>query len=248
MAVVAGDDGGGAERGSGGGGAPASPSRFPWHWSDADARGQAASRWGFASMDERIFAPLSLANTRGAATPAIPEPALHAFSSERHEALGIPAGVPFYEETTFWNPLWTLAPEAVQTTDIVDMAASAVAIGEGTLLSPESHRAQIAPDLLGFGSVLEGCPACRTLDGAYSYGLGVVLSGPWVLQNPLLGGYGSVMAYLPGRGIAVAVVTTFAEDAFDEIGNNNSARASWTIIARIAALLAPEQAPAPTRS
>ena len=54
---------------------------------------------------------------------------------------------------------------------------AAVAIGEGTLLSPASHAAQIAPDLLGFGSPLEGCPACRTLDEAYSYGLGVVLSG-----------------------------------------------------------------------
>jgi CubicO group peptidase (beta-lactamase class C family) len=117
-------------------------------------------------MNERIFAPLGLTNTRGWATPEIPEPVLHAFSAERHEALGIPAGVPFYEETTFWNPSWTLAPGAVQTTDIVDMAASAVAVGEGTLLSPESHRAQIAPDLLGFGSPLEGCPACHTLDEA----------------------------------------------------------------------------------
>ena len=199
-------------------------------------------------MNERIFAPLGLTNTRGWSTPEIPEPVLHAFSSERHEALGIPAGVPFYEETTFWSPSWTLAPGAVQTTDIADMAASAIAIGEGTLLSSESHRAQIAPDLLGFGAPLEGCPACHTLDEAYSYGLGVVLSGTWVLQNPLLAGYGSVMAYLPGRKIAVAVVTTFDESAFDEVGNNRSARASWEIFARIASMLAPEQAPAATRS
>ena len=39
---------------------------------------------------------------------------------------------------------------------------AAVAIGEGTLLSPASHQAQIAPDLVGFGAPLEGCPNCRT--------------------------------------------------------------------------------------
>jgi hypothetical protein len=56
------------------------------------------------------------------------------------------------------------------------------------------------------------------------------------------------MAYLPGHRIGVAVVTTFDEAAFDEVGDNRSARASWEIFARIAALLAPEQAPAATRS
>ena len=74
-----------------------------------------------------------------------------------------------------------------------------------------------------------------------------MLSGPWILQNPLLAGYGSVAAYLPGRKIAIAVVTTLGEESFDEAGDSRSARASWEIFASIAALLAPEEAPATAR-
>ena len=171
------------------------------------------------ALQEQVLGPLGLRNTVAWSTPEIPEPVLHAFSSERRRALGIPAGTRFYEESTYWNPSWTLAQGAIQTTDIVDMTTTAVAIGEGTLLSPESHQAQIAPDLLGFGSPLAGCPNCHTLDETYNYGLGVVLSGDWILQNPLFAGYGAVMAYLPAEKIAIAVATTFGEGAFDDQGN-----------------------------
>jgi hypothetical protein len=111
------------------------------------------------------------------------------------------------------------------------------------LLTPESHRAQISPDLVGFGSPLEGCPACHTLEAAYSYGLGVVLADRWILQNPLFGGYGAIEAYLPSERIAIAVATTFGEQGFDEQGNNLHARASWEIFAAIGAFLAPDDAP-----
>nr|MBA2518182.1 beta-lactamase family protein [Chloroflexia bacterium] len=135
------------------------------------------------ALQEQVIGPMGLRNTVAWATPEITGPVLHAFTSERRPALGIPAGTRFYEESTFWNPSWTLAQGAIQTTDIVDMTTSAVAIGEGTLLSAASHQAQIAPDLLGFGSPLNGCPNCHTLDETYSYGLGVVLSGDWIVQN-----------------------------------------------------------------
>lgn len=199
-------------------------------------------------LQERISAPLGLTGTQSSQTAQIPEPVLHAFSSERRSFLGIPAGARFYEETTFWNPSWTLAPGSVQTSTIADMAVSALAFAEGTLLSPESHAAQIAPDLLGFGAPLEGCSACHTLDADYNYGLGIVLSGPWVLQNPLLAGYGSIAAGLPGRNLAIAVATTFNETCFDEQGDNRSSRASWDIFADIAAILAPDAVPARSRS
>jgi CubicO group peptidase (beta-lactamase class C family) len=194
-------------------------------------------------LQERISAPLGLTGTQSSQTAQIPEPVLHAFSSERRSFLGIPAGTRFYEETTFWNPSWTLAPGAVQTSTIADMAVSALAFAEGTLLSPESHAAQIAPDLLGFGAPLEGCPACHTLEAGYIYGLGIVLSGDWVLQNPLLAGYGSIAAGLPGRNLAIAVATTFTEDCFDDQGDNRSSRASWNIFADIAAVVAPDVVP-----
>jgi hypothetical protein len=67
---------------------------------------------------------------------------LHAFTSERKFLLQIPPEVRFYEESSFWDPSWTIARGAIQTTNIVDLASSAAAIGEGvllsTLLAPES--------------------------------------------------------------------------------------------------------------
>ncbi len=199
-------------------------------------------------LQTRVLDPLGLTNTTASTTAEIPEPVLHVFTSERREILGIPPGTRFYEESTYWNPSWTLAPGAIQTTNIVDVAASAIAIGEGTLLSSASHQAQVAPDLLGFGSPMEGCATCATMEERYNYGLGVVLSGPWILQNPLFAGCGAVMAYLPSKKIAIAVATTFTEKAFDDQGNNPSDRASWTIFANIATLLAPDEAPAAKRN
>ena len=185
--------------------------------------GQALEKIGGKPLDvalqEQVLGPMGLPNTVAWSTPQISEPVLHAFSSERRQALGIPAGARFYEESTYWNPSWTFAQGAIQTTDIVDMTTTAEAVGEGTLLSPESHQAQIAPDLLGFGKPLAGCPACHTLDEAYTYGLGVVLTNSWIAQNPLFAGYGAVAGYLPAEKIAVAVATTFGEGAFDEQGN-----------------------------
>ena len=124
------------------------------------------------------------------------------------------------------------------------MTATAVAIGEGTLLSRASHRAKVDPVLLGFGSSLEGCrPVCHTLEPSYVYGLGVVNSGGWLLQNPLFGGYGAVAAYLPAKKIAIAVAVTFGEGAFDEEGNYRYGNASQRLFATIGAFLAPDDAP-----
>lgn len=199
------------------------------------------------ALQEQVLGPMGLRNTVAWATPQISEPVLHAFSSERRQSLGIPAGTRFYEETTYWNPSWSLATGSIETTDIVDMATSAVAVGEGTLLSPASHQAQIAPDLLGFGAPLAGCPTCRTLNESLNYGLGVVLSGSWILQNPLFAGYGGVMAYLPARKIAIAVATTFGEGSFDDEGNYRYS-SHVELYAAIGAYLAPDDPPPAPRA
>jgi CubicO group peptidase (beta-lactamase class C family) len=194
-------------------------------------------------MRQKILRPLQLRNTRDSSTSAIQKPVLHAFSSERREALGIPPSEGFYEESTYWNPSWTLAEGAIQTTDIYDMAATAEAIGTGALLSSESHGEQIAPKLIGFGHEQDGCPACHTLDAVYSYGVGVVITGQWILQNPLFGGYGSLEAYLPSKKIAVAVAVTFGEGAFDARGEYLNGRAARAIFGDIAALMTGEALP-----
>lgn len=189
-------------------------------------------------LREQVLDPLGLVNTRNAETAAIPEPVLHSYSSERRAALGIPAGVRFYEESTFWDPSWTITRGAIQTTNIYDMTATAEAIGTGALLTPESHREQVEPKLIGFGAPLDGCLTCRTLDGKYSYGLGVAISDGWILQNPLFAGYGSTEAYLASRRIAIAVATTPGEAAFDDQGNyKQGGNLSLPIFRAIAAAL-----------
>jgi CubicO group peptidase (beta-lactamase class C family) len=196
------------------------------------------------ALQEQVLDPMGLRNTVAWSTPQISEPVLHAFSSERRQALGIPSGTRFYEESTYWSPSWTFAQGAIQTSDIADLTTTAEAVGEGTVLSPASHQAQIAPDLLGFGSPLKGCPACHTLDESYTYGLGAVLSGDWILQNPLFAGYGAVSGYLPAQKIAVAVATTYGEGAFDDEGNYKYSSHS-NIFAAIGTYLAPDH-PVPT--
>src|SRR5690242_16745129 len=88
-------------------------------------------------LQETVLGPLGLTNTTdpGPGAPSIPEPALHAFTSERRSQLGIPAATRFYEESTYRNPSWTITRGAIQTTNIVDMNATAVAVRTGTLLS-----------------------------------------------------------------------------------------------------------------
>lgn len=94
------------------------------------------------------------------ATPQIPEPVLHAFSSERLADLRVPSSSPFYEESTFWNPSWTTAPGAVQITDITDMTTTMEVVGTGELLSKASFAAQVGYNLVDFGHPDPKCPVC----------------------------------------------------------------------------------------
>jgi CubicO group peptidase (beta-lactamase class C family) len=191
-------------------------------------------------LQERVLDPLQLTGTGASDTAWMPEPVLHAFTSERREPLGIPAGVRFYEESTYWSPSWTLARGAVQYTTIADMARTMEAIGTGALLSPEMHEEQVGMQLLGFGEPMEGCNNCHTQDEAYTYGLGVVHSRGWILQNPLFHGYGGTTAWHPEAKVAIAVETTYGEGSFDETGSSLYGNTSRAIFDRIAALLVPE--------
>lgn len=193
-------------------------------------------------LEQYILNPLGLRDTRSSSTAAIPAPVLHTFTSERRWVYGVDPGTRFYEEATFWNPSWTTAPGAVQTTTIHDLTATAEAVGTGALLSAASHRAQVSPELIGFGSPEEGCPTCRELTERYSYGIGVALIGPWILQSPLFAGCGGVMAYLPSKRIAIGIATTFGEESYDDEGLLVNGNAAQAIFRDIAAYLAPDDA------
>jgi CubicO group peptidase (beta-lactamase class C family) len=193
-------------------------------------------------LSEKVHGPMGLTGTVESQTSAVPSPVLHAFTSERREALGIPAEIPFYEESTFWNKQWGTPMGANETTTIDDMATSAVAVGTGSLLSRSSYEAMTGPNLVGFGSADPSCaPACRPMTTEFNFGLGVARTGSWLFQGPSLSGYSATMAYLPSQEIAIAVVVTFLPAAYDAQGNNASSASS--IFRSIGELMAPDDAP-----
>ena len=169
-------------------------------------------------MQEQILAPLGLHDTDSPSTPDIRPPVLHAFDSERG----------LYEESTYWNPSWTLARGAIMTSNIYDVGKSAIAIGTGALLSPQSHREQIFPRSL----------VSRPNRPKVYFGMGVViLAGSWIVQTPLFGGYQGIMAYLPSKKIAIAITSTLGEKS------SPSTNYSTLIFQQIGKYLAPSQPP-----
>ena len=180
---------------------------------------------------ERIIEPLGMEGTESHQTAEIPEPVLHAYSSERDT----------YEESTFWNPSWTTAEGAVMISDIHDLATSARAIGTGELVSADSHEEQIAPSVVGLGGPTDTCPesVCLEQQPTFYYGIGTAVLGGWVLQNPSFFGYGAVQAYLPSEDLAIAASATLGEDA--EVGLNGGQK----VFEEIAAELAPDNPPQP---
>ena len=228
------------------------PMMFPpgTNWSYAHTNfmllGEILSKIGGKPLDvllrEKVLIPMGLKNTVASQTSEIPSPILHAYDSERRSALKIPSDIGFYEESTFFNSQWGTPIGANQTTTIDDMATTAVKVGTGALLSKSSYEAMTGPHLLGFGKKQDNCArSCGPQTNVYNYGLGIVRSGSWLLQNPLLGGYAAVEAYLPSKKIALAVAVTFAPEAFDSEGNyHNSGDA---LFRSIGTYLAPDDAP-----
>jgi CubicO group peptidase (beta-lactamase class C family) len=190
------------------------------------------------AMRQYILDPMDLKQTQSFSTPQIPEPVLHTFSSERRSELHIPAGVPFYEESTFWNPSWTTAEGAIQITDITDMSKSMEAVGAGKLLSRASLAAQVSPNLVGFGKADPHCPACHRMSEALNYGLGVVIRGPWITQTKSFAGCGATVGYLPSKKLTVAVATTYSPKAFDDEGGYKNV--SDKVFAALGNALAPD--------
>jgi len=192
------------------------------------------------ALRQQVLGPLGLRDTVDPGTPEITRPVLHAFSAERRPALGIPAGTPFLEESTYWNPSWTLAQGAIETTNIADMTRTAIGLGEGRLLSPGSYAQQIDPHI-GFGHEQPGCRNCHQLNAHYGYGFGTVRNGGWILQNPAFAGYAAVEAYNPATKVSIAVVTTFREGSYE--ANGDIPNYATTLYEAIGAIVSPDSPP-----
>jgi hypothetical protein len=79
------------------------------------------------------------------------------------------------------------------------------------------------------------------MNDVYTYGMGTVITGDWLVQNPLFAGEAGVMAYLPSKKVSIAVAVTYLPEAFDEQGNYHNE--GDTLFRRIAKELAPDDAP-----
>src|SRR5215212_8700481 len=180
---------------------------------------------------ERIVEPLGMRGTQSHQTAVIPEPVLHAYTKERGT----------YEESTFWDPSWTLAKGSVMITDIHDLATSARAIGTGKLVSEKSHKEQVGSSLVGLGGPTKKCPknVCAKQTSGFHYGLGTFIVGGWILQNPSFYGWGALQAYLPEKDLAIAASATLDKEA--KVGLNGG----QMVFDEIAAELAPDYPPRP---
>jgi CubicO group peptidase (beta-lactamase class C family) len=171
------------------------------------------------ALRQYVLQPMGLKQTAQFSTSFIPLPALHSYPAERREALGIKPSIPFMEESTYWNPSWTTHVGAVETTDISDLNTSLEAVAFGKLLSKASSQLQIKPTLMGFGHKQSNCPACAKQSVALTYGLGVILSGPWITQTLGFAGASGAVGYLPQQKLAIAVEATNDQSAYDAQGN-----------------------------
>ncbi|MFD6227946.1 serine hydrolase domain-containing protein [Streptomyces sp. NPDC060232] len=161
-------------------------------------------------MRQNVLEPMGLTRTAISSRAEIPTPVLHGFDNER--------GV--FEDSTYWDPSWTVAEGAVMTGTLEDMAKSFAAIGEGRLLTPESHRLQLTPVV--------------KVKGDASFALGLPVVNTWILQNPSFAGYAGTVAYLPSRKLAIATVATQGHGSTVQ-------NASTNVLQTIAAHLAPER-------
>lgn len=187
-----------------------------------------------------VLDPLGLSGTSSSATAQIPEPAVHAFTLDR----GI------WEDSTNWNPSWTLPPGSVETTTIDDMASSFDdIIGRGTLLEPDSTTELLTPLPAGFGAPVDGCRSCHELTPAFNYGLGIVLKNEWAYQTPLFGGFFSSVATLPearnaGHSVTIAVAATATQATYSDW---SATLPNWStqLVDGLAATLVPSNPPPP---
>ncbi|MFI9586816.1 hypothetical protein ACIHCQ_34440 [Streptomyces sp. NPDC052236] len=106
------------------------------------------------------------------------------------------------------------------TASLQDMAKSFAAIGEGKLLTPESHKVQIAP--------------VSRISPNTSFALGLAVQNTWILQNPSFAGYEGTVAYLPSKKIAIATVATQGP-------GSTTPNASTNVLVSIANHLAPDR-------
>lgn len=175
-------------------------------------------------MHRRIFRPIGLKETEISAYPQIPAPVLNAFDAER--------GV--YENSTYWSPSSTIGNGTIMTSTVGDIAKGARAVGTGKGISKRSLSEMMAP-------VPTTTPSPLFNQDLY-YGLGMIVSYGWLLQNPQLFGFGAVMGYLPSRRLSIVVTTTMGPSAAERL-TNEGVNFNQDLFTELADYLAPDHHP-----
>jgi len=196
-------------------------------------------------VQQRVLGPLGMENTDDPASPWMPDPVLHSYTGERHDFLNMPADTAMYEDATFWSPSWTISQGAIEYTNIFDVDRGTIAMGTGELLSDSAYQLMTSRAQSTFGGPVEGCPSCRRGNDAYTYGLGIVVKGDWLLQNPMFAGLAGTSGYLPEEGIAISVFLTFDSDAYTAENDWSPANVSVPLFVDLTKVMAPDH-PAPS--
>jgi CubicO group peptidase (beta-lactamase class C family) len=195
-------------------------------------------------VQQRVLDPLGMEETGDPGSAWIPDPVLHSYSGERHDALGMPVETALYEDATAWSPSWTITQGAIQYTNIFDVDRGTRAMGSGELLSAEAYELMTSDAQSTFGGPVDGCPSCRRGTPSYTYGIGIVQKGDWLLQNPMFAGLAGTSAHLPQEGVTISVFVTFGGDAFTAENDFSAPNASVPLFAALAEVMAPQH-PAP---
>ena len=84
----------------------------------------------------------------------------------------------------------------------------------------DSYEKMVSTDLRGKTHAQPGCTTCAAMNDVYTYGMGIVISGDWLLQNPLFAGEAG------GRGVPAVARRSRSRsrsptqpEAFDDQGN-----------------------------
>ncbi|MEJ8571878.1 serine hydrolase domain-containing protein [Microbaculum marinum] len=151
-------------------------------------------------LQDRIVDRLDLMQTKIWTTAELPDPPLHAFTTER----GI------LEDSTYWSPSWTSYTGSLNG-DLADTAKLMRAVATGETISDESLAEMKAETNVGFGPM--------TPDRYF--GLGMEFVAPWIQKTFAFGGYGGTAGYLASEDVTLVVVITHG--AKSDIDTNPSA-------------------------
>ena len=169
-------------------------------------------------MTTRFLRPLGMSDTRISKLPGMPQPVLHAYSTERD----------VYEDSTYWSPSWSIGRGVAMSSTARDMIKGIRAVGTGKFVSSSGLRQLFTP----YSKGLPGAPP-------FDYSLGGLNHNGWFFANPELNGYIGLLAYLRSRDISILVENTNGPKTPD------GASTSGSIWAKVAAYLTPDHPVSP---